>query len=90
MGLFIFDDVSKDAFESAFWWNCNNPDCFLSRPEEAIAAPEYDWLYWYKVIPKKDLKKDPGLKAEYDQARLNYLNRRQRARQERKAKSTSI
>jgi hypothetical protein len=77
MRLEIFDDVSKDAFESAFWWCCSNNNCFMVRPECAIAAPEYDWLYWYKDIPKEDLdNEEMELRTEWEQAREAYLKRK--------------
>lgn len=75
MRLYTFDDVRKQADDSAFWWQCTNEDCPMSSDGHAVAAPNYDWLYWYKDIPESDLLEHPELKAEWEQARTNYLNR---------------
>jgi hypothetical protein len=70
--------VGKDADDSAYWWICINSDnCLAATNGEVIAAPEYDWIYWYEGIPERDLLEDAGLKAEWEQAKARYLNRRQ-------------
>jgi len=76
LGLYFAEEVGKDLWESVFWWSCTNPDCYGVRPEYAIAAPAYDWLYWYKYIPKEDLELHPDLKREWEQAKVTYKNRR--------------
>lgn len=68
--------VYKTAEDAAYWWTCTNEDCFMSNGGYEIAAPEYDWLYWYKDIPECDLLDYPALKAEWEQARTNYRERK--------------
>lgn len=76
MVLEPFDNVHYSAEDSAYWWFCTNEDCVESGDGGAIAAPEYDWIYWYAHIPESDLLEYPGLKSEWEQARTNYLNRK--------------
>ena len=76
MKLYCATEIGEDAIQCAFWWHCLNVrDCWLAWEGDPIAAPEYDWLYWYDGIPSEDLEAAPELKEEYNQALRRYLNR---------------
>lgn len=69
--------VSKDAEESAYWWICVNTDnCLTANNGDVIAAPEYNWRYWYMHIPESDLLESPDLRAEWEAAKEAYVNRK--------------
>jgi len=75
MKLVFAREIGRNAMESAFWWVCGNEYCPQCDQRIPIPANEYDWLYWCDGIPLEELKADPELNEEYQEALKRYWNR---------------
>jgi hypothetical protein len=92
MTLVIAFEAGRDVNDSAFWWMCGDRErddsrfCTFSDHGNAIAAPEYDWEYWWSDAPEQELNQAceemPALKQEIEEMKQRYLNRNRRNRGE--------